>query len=75
MTTSAIRRLIRAAGREPVERDTLYNVVTGPEAPDEVASGLDASSRAASYVAAEAQNRYSCERRERCLSSEWTSSS
>ena len=32
MTTSAIRRLIRAAGREPVERDTLYNVVTGPEA-------------------------------------------
>src|ERR671912_1308527 len=36
MSTSAIRRLIRAAGREPVERDTLYNVVTGPEAPDEV---------------------------------------
>jgi aminodeoxyfutalosine synthase len=36
MTTSAIRRLIRAAGREPVERDTLYNVVTGPEAPDEL---------------------------------------
>ena len=26
MTTTAIRRLIRAAGREPVERDTLYNV-------------------------------------------------
>jgi aminodeoxyfutalosine synthase len=37
MTTSAIRRLIRAAGREPVERDTLYNVVTGPDAPDELA--------------------------------------
>jgi aminodeoxyfutalosine synthase len=36
MTTSAIRRLIRAAGRDPVERDTLYNVVTGPDAPDEV---------------------------------------
>ena len=36
MTTGAIRRLIRSAGREPVERDTLYNVVTGPEAPDEV---------------------------------------
>jgi aminodeoxyfutalosine synthase len=36
MTTKAIRRLIRAAGREPVERDTLYNVITGPEAPDEV---------------------------------------
>jgi aminodeoxyfutalosine synthase len=35
MTTSTIRRLIRAAGREPVERDTLYNVITGPEAPDE----------------------------------------
>ncbi len=27
MTTDAIQRLIRAAGREPVERDTLYNVV------------------------------------------------
>jgi len=36
MSTSAIRRLIRAAGREPVERDTLYNVITGPEASDEV---------------------------------------
>jgi aminodeoxyfutalosine synthase len=38
MTTGAIRRLIRAAGREPVERDTLYNIVTGPEAPDNVAA-------------------------------------
>jgi aminodeoxyfutalosine synthase len=37
MTTTDIRRLIRAAGREPVERDTLYNVITGPEAPDEAA--------------------------------------
>ena len=36
--TGDIRRLIRRAGREPVERDTLYNVVTGPEAPDEVAA-------------------------------------
>jgi aminodeoxyfutalosine synthase len=36
MSTTAIRRLIRAAGREPVERDTLYNVVTGPDAPDEL---------------------------------------
>jgi aminodeoxyfutalosine synthase len=27
MTTTEIRRLVRAAGREPVERDTLYNVV------------------------------------------------
>src|SRR3954468_17516526 len=35
MTTTAIRRLIRAAGRDPIERDTLYNVVTGPEAPDD----------------------------------------
>ncbi len=35
MTTNAIRRLIRLAGRDPVERDTLYNVVTGPEAPDD----------------------------------------
>jgi len=32
MTTKAIRRLIREAGREPYERDTLYNVITGPEA-------------------------------------------
>jgi aminodeoxyfutalosine synthase len=36
MSTAAIRRLIRAAGREPVERDTLYNVVTGPDEPDEI---------------------------------------
>jgi aminodeoxyfutalosine synthase len=36
MSTSAIRRLIRIAGREPLERDTLYNVVTGPEAADEL---------------------------------------
>jgi aminodeoxyfutalosine synthase len=35
LTTSGIRRLIRAAGRLPVERDTLYNVVTPPEAGDE----------------------------------------
>ena len=32
MTTRAIRRLIRDAGREPYERDTLYNVITGPDA-------------------------------------------
>lgn len=31
MSTAQIRRLIRAAGREPIERDTLYNVVTGPD--------------------------------------------
>src|SRR6186713_2928917 len=35
MTTREIARLITAAGRDPVERDTLYNVVTGPDAPDE----------------------------------------
>ena len=34
MTTSTIRKLIRTAGREPIERDTLYNVITGPDAPD-----------------------------------------
>jgi aminodeoxyfutalosine synthase len=28
MTTAAIQRLVRAAGREPVERDTLYNVIS-----------------------------------------------
>jgi len=38
MSTADIRRLIRRAGREPVERDTLYNVVTGPDAPDEIAA-------------------------------------
>ena len=36
LSTSAIRRLIRAAGREPVERDTLYHVVTGPDEPDDI---------------------------------------
>ena len=36
MTTSSIRQLIRAAGRDPVERDTLYNVITGPEVADEI---------------------------------------
>ena len=30
MTTREIARLIRAAGREPVERDTLYNTVAAP---------------------------------------------
>jgi aminodeoxyfutalosine synthase len=34
MTPREIERLIRAAGREPVERDTLYNVVgSGPPNP------------------------------------------
>jgi aminodeoxyfutalosine synthase len=31
MTTTEIRRLVRAAGREPIERDTLYNVITPAE--------------------------------------------
>ena len=44
LTTADIRRLIRAAGRLPVERDTLYNVIMGPE--DGLATGsLHASSR------------------------------
>jgi len=30
MTTAELRRLINAAGRDPVERDTLYNVVAVP---------------------------------------------
>jgi len=36
MTTSAIRKLIRVTGREPIERDTLYNVITGSDAPDDI---------------------------------------
>jgi aminodeoxyfutalosine synthase len=34
LTTRELRRLIRAAGREPVERDTLYNVI-----PERLAAG------------------------------------
>jgi aminodeoxyfutalosine synthase len=30
MTTQQLTRLVRAAGREPLERDTLYNVVNVP---------------------------------------------
>jgi len=30
MTTAALGRLVRAAGRQPYERDTLYNVVNAP---------------------------------------------
>jgi aminodeoxyfutalosine synthase len=30
MTTAQIRRLIHEAGREPFERDTLYNLVGAP---------------------------------------------
>src|SRR5471032_3256361 len=35
LTTASIRRLIRNAGRLPVERDTLYNVVTPHDVSDE----------------------------------------
>lgn len=31
LSTSAIERLIRDAGREPIERDTLYNIVRVPQ--------------------------------------------
>ena len=32
MTTAQLTRLVRAAGREPLERDTLYNIVNVPPA-------------------------------------------
>ena len=32
MTTAALSRLVRAAGREPLERDTFYNIVNIPQA-------------------------------------------
>jgi aminodeoxyfutalosine synthase len=32
MTTGELSRLVRAAGREPLERDTLYNIVDGERA-------------------------------------------
>jgi aminodeoxyfutalosine synthase len=31
MTTAALTRLVRAAGREPLERDTFYNIVKVPQ--------------------------------------------
>jgi 2-iminoacetate synthase ThiH len=39
MTTAGLTRLVRAAGREPYERDTLYNIVNVPpaEAPEAAA--------------------------------------
>ena len=39
MTTTGLTRLVRAAGREPYERDTLYNIVNVPpvEAPEPAA--------------------------------------
>jgi aminodeoxyfutalosine synthase len=43
MTTAQLSRLVRAAGREPLERDTLYNIVNVPAAenvPAPVEAGL-----------------------------------
>jgi aminodeoxyfutalosine synthase len=43
MTTAQLSRLVRAAGREPLERDTLYNIVNIPAAetvPAAVEAGL-----------------------------------
>src|SRR5436190_1323831 len=42
MTTAGLTRLVRAAGREPYERDTLYNIVNVPpaEAPAPAAHGV-----------------------------------
>ena len=34
MTTAALTRLVRAAGREPLERDTFYNIVNIPQLPE-----------------------------------------
>jgi aminodeoxyfutalosine synthase len=33
LSTSEIEQLIRDAGREPIERDTLYNIVRVPALP------------------------------------------
>jgi 2-iminoacetate synthase ThiH len=39
MTTAELSRLVRAAGRRPLERDTLYNIVNVPPAPEPAAIG------------------------------------
>ena len=39
MSTAQLSRLVRAAGREPLERDTLYNIVNVPSAGEPVAVG------------------------------------
>jgi aminodeoxyfutalosine synthase len=36
MTTTELSRLVRAAGREPLERDTLYNIVNIPPVPEPI---------------------------------------
>ena len=38
MTTAQLTRLVRAAGREPLERDTLYNIVNVPPAAEPAAA-------------------------------------
>jgi aminodeoxyfutalosine synthase len=40
MTTAQLSRLVRAAGREPLERDTVYNIVNIPAAEPVVEAGL-----------------------------------
>jgi aminodeoxyfutalosine synthase len=44
MTTAELSRLVRAAGREPLERDTLYNIVNIPPFAAPVPVGADARS-------------------------------
>ena len=39
MTTAALSRLVRAAGREPLERDTFYNIVNVPAASEPATLG------------------------------------
>jgi aminodeoxyfutalosine synthase len=39
MTTSSLTRLVRAAGREPLERDTFYNIVKVPQASEPATLG------------------------------------
>jgi aminodeoxyfutalosine synthase len=39
MTTAQLTRLVRAAGREPLERDTLYNIVNSPAELDRAVAG------------------------------------
>jgi len=41
LTTADIRHLIRVAGREPVERDTLYNIVGQAQGPGPMAPGFE----------------------------------
>ena len=40
MTTTELSRLVRAAGREPLERDTLYNIINTPSPATEPASAV-----------------------------------